>query len=377
MTVTRQIPWKSKDVFPARPEGGEYGYMAGKKLVVSSREELIKKCGADQIPPVHLVWTPDTPNLAPPVEVPFLFDTIKLRARKRFRLVIGSGLVNSVIWGTLGFIPVGHSKFSPIALLPALFLGVMPIIQGCHGLWKLRSYSPEVMAGESDTVRYAAWVATRKVIFTNALLVCLGAVWIAQLSNGLGHSVDDAGLVKDAVWHGQVWRLLTCAMLHGSWMHIFFNGTALVQLGRTVEVLTHRAHLAIVFLISALAGSLCSLVFLPRLTSVGASGGLMGLIGFLAVLGYYHKHSLPPGFLRSIILSIVLIAAIGLFAHQFIDNAAHAGGLLAGIALGRVLINRTQLDFPSSPSKSVVRLGWLAAVLILFTAAFSIYAIAR
>ena len=70
MAPAFQPPWKSQDVFPARPEGSEYGSMTGKKLVQSSREELIRKCAADRVPPVRLVWTPDTPNLVPPAEVP-------------------------------------------------------------------------------------------------------------------------------------------------------------------------------------------------------------------------------------------------------------------------------------------------------------------
>jgi hypothetical protein len=102
----------------------------------------------------------------------------------------------------------------------------------------------------------------------------------------------------------------------------------------------------------------------------------MGLVGFLGVLGYYHKASLPPGFLRSILLSIALIAAIGLLAHRLIDNAAHLGGAIAGIALATALVRRAD-SLPLSPSRHVIWFGQLAAAMILIVTVTSIYKIAH
>ena len=62
------------------------------------------------------------------------------------------------------------------------------------------------------------------------------------------------------------------ATLHANFMHIWMNGQALIGLGRMIESLTYRAYLTIVFLPSAVCGSIFSLLLMPNSTSVGASG---------------------------------------------------------------------------------------------------------
>src|SRR5688572_11834242 len=118
------------------------------------------------------------------------------------------------------------------------------------------------------------------VIYTAVVLACLIVVAGLQLIAGEKESIQAAGLVKSAVRDGEVWRLFTCATLHANFLHIWMNGQALIGLGRMIESLTNRAYLAIVFLPSALCGSIFSLLLMPNSTSVGASGGLMGLVGF-------------------------------------------------------------------------------------------------
>jgi membrane associated rhomboid family serine protease len=82
--------------------------------------------------------------------------------------------------------------------------------------------------------------------------------------------------------------------LHGGILHIFFNGQALLGFGGLIEYLSNRAHLLIVFVLAIIGGGLCSLFFMPDGNSVGASGGIMGLIGYLAIYGFRRKRQLPP-----------------------------------------------------------------------------------
>jgi membrane associated rhomboid family serine protease len=65
-----------------------------------------------------------------------------------------------------------------------------------------------------------------------------------------------------------------------------------------MEFVASRYHLCLIFLLSALCGSFFSLFLLPNTTSAGASGGLMGLVGFLAMMGYRRKEKLPRGFFK-------------------------------------------------------------------------------
>lgn len=190
---------------------------------------------------------------------------------------------------------------------------------------------------------------------------------LCELVGGLSQSVMAAGLVKDAVRHGQVWRLLTAGMLHAGVWHLVGNLAALLALGRIVEVLAHWSRFAVVFLLSILCGSLFSMVLLPQTTSVGASGGLMGLLGFLLVLGVRLARGLPPRFARSLIGGVLWVAATGILAHAYIDNAAHLGGFLAGIGLGLVLVPRTGV-MPLSAGAGLTRSGFASMASLLLVA---------
>ena len=49
------------------------------------------------------------------------------------------------------------------------------------------------------------------------------------------------------VSHGQVWRLLTCAFLHGGLIHILCNMYALYAIGPQVEILFGRVKYIIIY----------------------------------------------------------------------------------------------------------------------------------
>ena len=380
-TTTDQppAPWESAEAFPERPAGAEYGYATGPgRLKPCTREELVRRCSRDEVPGIQLVWTPDHPRLVPPEQVPFLFDAVKARAFRRARATAAVALLNSLMWGLLYLTTrAGGLAQARFLLLPLLMLGLLPLAQGLYILWKLRSLTPEAVARDAAASRYVAWVATRRVVLTWLMAGALVAVSLAQAAVGGERSVEAAGLVKQAVREGQVWRMATGTMLHGGVLHLVFNASALLALGRAVEVIAHQAHLAITFWAAAVCGSAFSLVLLPTQTSVGASGGVMGLIGFLAVLGARRRSVLPPGFLRSILFSIALISAIGVVAREMIDNAAHLGGLLAGLACGVMLVPRTNTGLPLRPTRAARTAGALCTAMLAATAAGSVWAVLR
>jgi len=99
-------------------------------------------------------------------------------------------------------------------------------------------------------------------------------------------------------------------------------------------------------------------------TSVGASGGVMGLVGFLLVLTL-RPSSETPEFIRSAVLaSIGAIALIGLAGWKYVDNAGHAGGALAGLLIGLVFVPRR--GGPITPRRAawIDALGWIAAAVL-------------
>jgi len=384
-------PWDLADVFPEKPPDHAYGFMAGKKLIGCSCEELIKRCSRDEVPPIHLVWTPDTPRLVPPAEVPFLLEGIKTRAEGRGKRMLIVGLLNLLLWGGAYWLtscsaatlppstlrpPSGSSstdfhRLNVLLLINAFFLGLLPLKNGIQLYRNSRLLSPQALAKDARTIRYSVWVSTRRKVWTLAIGGLFAIVGIAQVKAGLKQSIGAAGLVKDAVRQGEYIRLLTGTMLHGNMFHFWFNAMALLSLGTLVEALADRTFLMIVYLLSALAGSIASLLLLPNTTSVGASGALMGLIGFLVMLGYRRRANLPPGFLRSVLTSVFWIALLGAVAFDYIDNAAHAGGFICGLMMGVVLIGKHS-SLPLVPTKTVRIAGVASALVLIATAGYCV-----
>ncbi|MEP6848704.1 MAG: rhomboid family intramembrane serine protease [Acidobacteriota bacterium] len=176
-------------------------------------------------------------------------------------------------------------------------------------------------------------------LYTYIFLGCIGAVAVAQFASGLDSSILRAGFVKPAFLHDhQYWRILTGAALHGSVVHVLMNSYAFYSFGRIFEMLTNRAHLAIVFLLSAIGGGLLSLFFLPQGISVGASGGIVGLIGYLAIYAFRRKDFISDAFRKNLLINIGFLFVFGLVLYQVVDNFGHLGGLIVGAVYGLIQI---------------------------------------
>jgi membrane associated rhomboid family serine protease len=373
------VPWDAPDLFPPRPSGHEhtFGYLDHGRVTPCTREELADACV--RLGP-GLVWTPDSPRTVTPMEVPFLLDALRRRANAGFRLDLAFAAFQIIAGTALALLNPGGGRFRAMYLLTVMIFGVVPACQAAWGLYRLRTRPAEYLAEQAAAARYGEWLGMRRIRATWMLAGCLIVVGLCQLAvdrnlTGWTYSTYGAGLVKDAARNGEYWRLATCTLLHGHPLHFLFNFITLLAVGRLLEVHGHPAYLPTVFLVSALSGSAASLYLAPgQPVSVGASGGLMGLIGFLAVLGFRRRHVLPRGFLRSIALGIALTAAIGLVAWKFVDNAAHGGGLVAGVLLGLVYVSRRQAGndpYRLTPSRPATVAGAVCTVTLICVTVFT------
>ncbi len=325
-------------------------------------------CTRDQLaavvreaPAVRGVWTPEHDAIVRPERVPFLVEAYREHAvagaRKRV-LPTAAGVLGVAVLAVLLADPV--TGVPPLLLLAGALAGVW-LLGAVYGVRSARRTVPEDFARMRQNGRHALWAAEQPAPYTMGLGIVLGAVYLLQQVDP-DVSVAAAGLVKEAVAEGEVWRLATGAMLHGSLLHLAANGSALLALGRYVEVHTSRFRLATVFLVSAVAGSLFSQALSPA-SSVGASGGIMGFVGFLAVLAARRPGELPDDFLSRMLYAVAATAALGVLGFALIDNWAHLGGLLGGAALGVVLV-------PREGSLAGGRvLGWASVAGVLLAAA--------
>ncbi|MDQ3493583.1 MAG: rhomboid family intramembrane serine protease [Chloroflexota bacterium] len=182
-------------------------------------------------------------------------------------------------------------------------------------------------------------------LVTWAILAVTVGIGLAQLPYG-GSQADPwiavLGLIKPLVADGELWRLVTVTLVHGGLIHLGFNMYALFIVGPLVEGLYGSPRFALIYVLTAAAGSAASFVFSPGAISVGASGAVFGLFGMLLVSDRVHKPALTRG-ARNLTGQIGMLIAINLFlgfSIPNIDNAAHIGGLLAGAWLGFVLVPR-------------------------------------
>jgi rhomboid protease GluP len=137
----------------------------------------------------------------------------------------------------------------------------------------------------------------------------------------------------------QPWRMLASNYVHIGIIHIFFNMWCLWNLGRLAESIFDRWTYLLVYTASGIAGSLVSLWWHPRGIGAGASGAIFGLAGGLIAVLYLGKLPLAKEALKPTLRSLLMFAAYNLFFGLVpgIDNAAHLGGLAAGLAIGGLL----------------------------------------
>lgn len=214
--------------------------------------------------------------------------------------------------------------------------------------------------------------------YTYIFVASIVIVAIVQMSTGLEASIYAAGFDKPAFIHQQeYWRILTGAAIHGGLAHIALNSFAFYNFGAILEMLTSRAHLAIVFLLSALGGGVLSLIFAPDGRSVGASGGVVGLIGYLAVYAFRRRQFITPEFRKSLLMNIGFIIIFGLVLYQVIDNFGHIGGLITGAAYGLIQIPGDAYTDPRQAGTAVEIAGIASVGIFLAACVFSILVILR
>ena len=146
-------------------------------------------------------------------------------------------------------------------------------------------------------------------------------------------------LDKGALAAGEIYRLFSVTLVHANIVHLLVNMYALYLLGPLVEGIWGSRSFAAFYLLTAAAASTASFLLSPGL-SVGASGAIFGLVGVLLAGTRVHNPVLDRR-ARALVPqlgSIVLInLALGFLAGGAIDNAAHIGGLVAGLWLGLVV----------------------------------------
>jgi rhomboid protease GluP len=207
----------------------------------------------------------------------------------------------------------------------------------------------------------------------------------------LGFGGSDSTLILQ---QNEWWRLITATFVHVTILHLLLNMWCLWNLGLFGEPLLGRPGLVAVYLLTGTSGMMLSLtwsiVSRQETLVAGASGAVFGVAGILIVLLSNRKLAAPWKELRSLRRSVIWFAVLNLtigIVPQFlpafsssqlarlhinsgslprIDNTAHLGGFLTGLALGFPLFPRMTSGKSSYRARQVLVFAAAAFLLCLF-----------
>lgn len=165
---------------------------------------------------------------------------------------------------------------------------------------------------------FTCWRAATVFVPETDVLIDMGAKYVWGLING------------------EYWRFVTPVFVHIGIVHFLLNNFGLYVIGPQLEKLFGRRWFLTIYLGAGICGNTCSAVS-SLAVSAGASGALFGLLG----AGYYLErimrkkieqhtgHKVQRGMFGMLVVINIIVGII----VPGIDNAAHLGGLVAGIAI--------------------------------------------
>jgi membrane associated rhomboid family serine protease len=96
-------------------------------------------------------------------------------------------------------------------------------------------------------------IVTKILVVLNVVIYLITVAQGAGLNSPGGSLFNKWALYGPLVHHGDWWRLITSAFLHGGLLHITFNMLALWWLGAPVEMVLGRARYLGLYFVSGLA----------------------------------------------------------------------------------------------------------------------------
>jgi membrane associated rhomboid family serine protease len=169
------------------------------------------------------------------------------------------------------------------------------------------------------------------------ILALLGAFGLELATHSVG---NDSALLKlgalpdDGDLHGQYWRFATYSFLHFNGVHLLFNVLLLFWLAGILERRAGAALTGAIYLCSVLCSALMILLvhsWHPKTgATVGASGGMFGLVGAALVISYRDSGFIDQASRLRTWLWLVLFIGLGISFLPGISMAGHLGGLIGG-----------------------------------------------
>jgi GlpG protein len=160
-------------------------------------------------------------------------------------------------------------------------------------------------------------------------------------------------LPKKTLFHsirnGEIWRLISPVFVHNGFIHLLFNLSWLLSLGKPIEDRLGKGRFILLsFIIGITANVAQYLISGPFF--IGYSGIIVGMVGFIwsrKKVAFQENYPLHSSVIQLVVIIILATLGIGLFSTIFpippfsvllgnIANTAHIVGGLTGAAIGRL-----------------------------------------
>jgi membrane associated rhomboid family serine protease len=206
---------------------------------------------------------------------------------------------------------------------------------------------PEAKQIDTVAARREAKKFSLTAVLALSLVTIYGALAGPDIEELSELALIHGGLIKESLHPGELYRIASTFFLHGTPIHLLMNILALSIVGRNIEIVMGQVRFVIIFLCAAITGSLLSLAYSDADSVIGASGGILGLLGSYCFLCLRHQRELPgsvavSGRLVSLALGVQILGDV---AASGVDIFSHIGGFSFGLVYTCwILRHRTTAD---------------------------------
>ena len=203
-----------------------------------------------------------------------------------------------------------------------------------------------------DMLKWTCCPVFKCLTFTTFILLVDLVMFIVELSLGLKQQGQFLEVKVDTlimlganypydIRQGNVWRLITAAVLHSDFLHFLGNFVATIIFLSRIEHSFGSGKTILIYTVSAIGGNIFSAVCNAQTIKVGASTSLYGLLGLmigyliinwdgLDLIGPIMKCQLVCVVMMTLFFIILFTSATG---TENIDYFGHLGGFLTGLWL--------------------------------------------
>ncbi len=186
-------------------------------------------------------------------------------------------------------------------------------------------------------------IGPTQVLIALNLIVFMFATFLQASYGGTLAAVMMGGLYKNFIYGAnEWWRLISAGFLHVDLFHILINMMVLVQAGALVERVYGRKQMVIIYMTSVITSSLLALIMMDGGTiSLGASGGIFGLVGAIIVYLFSSNLVKVPQIRNQIFRTLILNILISLIPG--ISFYGHLGGFIGGVLISVAIADAKML----------------------------------